>query len=69
MVKLSPFLRTFLVIGGVTFLGPLAIDSTLPAFAAMQAGLSASAGAIKMTLAAVTAGAAAGQVFTGALAD
>ncbi len=69
MVKLSPFLRTFLVLGGVTFLGPLAIDSALPAFAAMQAGLSASAGAIKMTLAAVTAGAAAGQVFTGALAD
>jgi len=65
----SPFLRTFLVLGGVTFLGPLAMDAALPAFGAMQAGLDASAGAIKMTLAAVTAGMAAGQVFAGALAD
>jgi DHA1 family bicyclomycin/chloramphenicol resistance-like MFS transporter len=69
MVKLSPFLRTFLVLGGVSFLGPLAMDSSLPAFGAMQLGLGASAGDIKMTLAAVTAGMAAGQILFGALAD
>lgn len=69
MTAISPFLRTFLVLGGVSFLGPLAMDSSLPAFGAMQADLNASAGIIKMTLAAVTAGMAAGQVVFGALAD
>ncbi|MEE2760859.1 MAG: MFS transporter [Pseudomonadota bacterium] len=66
---MSTFLRTFLVLAGVTFLGPLALDASLPAFGAMQQGLGASAGAIKMTLGAVTAGMAAGQVVFGAMAD
>ena len=45
------------------------MDASLPAFGAMQQGLGASAGAIKMTLGAVTAGMAAGQVAFGAMAD
>jgi DHA1 family bicyclomycin/chloramphenicol resistance-like MFS transporter len=65
----SPFLRTFLVLAGVSFLGPLAMDSSLPAFGAMQADLGVSAGVIKMTLAAVTAGMAAGQIVFGPMAD
>lgn len=66
---MSPFLRTFLVLAGVSFLGPLAMDSSLPAFGAMQADLGVSAGVIKMTLAAVTAGMAAGQIVFGPMAD
>ncbi|MBT5838983.1 MAG: Bcr/CflA family efflux MFS transporter [Rhodospirillaceae bacterium] len=69
MTVTSPFLRTFLVLGGVTFLGPLAMDSSLPAFGAMQADLGVSAGVVKMTLAAVTAGMAAGQIVFGPMAD
>ena len=66
---MSPFLRTFLVLAGVSFLGPLAMDASLPAFGAMQADLDVSAGTIKMTLAAVTAGMAAGQIVFGPMAD
>jgi DHA1 family bicyclomycin/chloramphenicol resistance-like MFS transporter len=69
LVIVSPFLRTFLVLAGVSFLGPLAMDSSLPAFGAMQADLGVSAGVIKMTLAAVTAGMAAGQIVFGPMAD
>jgi DHA1 family bicyclomycin/chloramphenicol resistance-like MFS transporter len=69
LVKVSPFLRTFLVLAGVSFLGPLAMDASLPAFGAMQADLDVSAGTIKMTLAAVTAGMAAGQIVFGPMAD
>ncbi|MAF50154.1 MAG: hypothetical protein CMM10_18010, partial [Rhodospirillaceae bacterium] len=69
MQTTSPFLRTLLVLGGVSILGPLGMDFSLPAFGAMQVGLKADAGVIKMTLGAVTAGMAAGQVFFGALAD
>lgn len=45
------------------------MDSSLPAFGAMQADLGVSAGVIKMTLAAVTAGMAAGQIVFGPMAD
>ncbi len=61
--------RLAVILGALTALGPLGVDMYLPAFPAMQAGLSASAAEVQRTLATFLLGMAAGQLVVGPLAD
>src|SRR6478735_6413727 len=57
------------LLGALTALAPLSIDMYLPAFPAIEQGLSAPAGSISLTLAAFFIGMALGQLFYGPLSD
>ena len=63
------FRRTFAVLSVVVGLGPLAVDSTMPAVRDMADGLGTDMGTVQATLGAYVAGTAAGQLIFGALAD
>lgn len=58
-----------LLLGAIAALGPLGIDTTLPAFPAMAAGLGTDADAIRASLGAMFLGIAAGQLLHGPLSD
>ncbi|AGZ41435.1 multidrug effflux MFS transporter [Actinoplanes friuliensis] len=60
---------TVLVLGLLTALGPLSIDLYLPAFPALRRDLDATDGTVQLTLAAMTLGLAAGELFMGAWSD
>lgn len=63
------FSRTYLVLGLVIGVGPLAVDTSLPAMADMASGLGVSMGSIQATLSAFFVGVAIGQLAWGTLAD
>lgn len=58
-----------LILGALTAIGPLAIDMYLPAFAAIEHSLAASAGSAELTLAGFFIGMACGQLVWGPLSD
>lgn len=59
----------FILLGGITAIGPLSIDMYLPALPALAQDLHADAGATQFTLAAFFIGLALGQAFYGPLSD
>ena len=63
------FLRTAIILGLISAVGPFAIDMYLPALPSIGADLGASIGAVQMSLLAFFAALAVGQVFVGPLAD
>ncbi|HMN85370.1 MAG TPA: multidrug effflux MFS transporter [Bauldia sp.] len=65
----SSFARNALVLGLLSVVGPLAIDMYLPALPSIAADLDASTGATQMSLMALLAAVAVGQVFYGPISD
>lgn len=63
------FLRIAIVLGLVSAVGPFAIDMYLPALPSIGSDLSASSGAVQMTLLAFFLAVSAGQIFVGPLSD
>ncbi len=63
------FSRTYFVLALVLGVGPLAVDTSLPAMGDMAAGLGVSMGPIQATLSAFFVGVAIGQLAWGTLAD
>jgi MFS transporter, DHA1 family, multidrug resistance protein len=61
--------RLFVLLGGLTAIGPLSIDMYLPALPAISRDLVASESMIQLTLTACLVGLAAGQVLAGPLSD
>ena len=57
------------ILGALSALGPLSIDTAVPALPSMARALGASASAVQLTLAAYLAGIAAGQLLHGPLSD
>ncbi len=64
-----PQRRLIVLLGAVVAIGPLSIDTYLPAFPSMSRDLDASASSIQLTLTACLAGLALGQLFAGSLSD
>jgi MFS transporter, DHA1 family, multidrug resistance protein len=64
-----PQRRLIVLLGAIVAIGPLSIDTYLPAFPAMSRALDASASAVQLTLTACLAGLALGQLFAGSLSD
>lgn len=58
-----------LLLGLISIIGQVAVDTFLPAMPAVAAGLGTDAGAVQMSLAAVFAGTGAGQLIHGPLSD
>jgi len=65
----ADYLRTVAILGGLTAMGPLAIDMYLPALPAIARDLQSSAGLIQVSLAAYFIGIAGGQALYGPLSD
>jgi DHA1 family bicyclomycin/chloramphenicol resistance-like MFS transporter len=63
------YLRLAILLGGLSALGPLAIDMYLPSFPAISRELSASPSAVQLTVALYFVGLAIGQAFYGPLSD
>ncbi|MGN6766256.1 MAG: MFS transporter, partial [Rhizobiaceae bacterium] len=63
------FLRIAIVLGLISAVGPFAIDMYLPALPSIGSDLSASSGAVQMTLLAFFLAVSAGQVLVGPLSD
>lgn len=63
------YLQLVLVLGALIALGPLTIDTYLPAFPALSAELDASASATQLTLTGMLGGLATGQLLIGPLSD
>ena len=63
------FLRIAIVLGLVSAVGPFAIDMYLPALPSIGSDLSASSGAVQMTLLAFFVAVGAGQLLVGPLSD
>src|SRR5919204_2702174 len=61
--------RLFVLLGGLTAIGPLSIDMYLPALPAISRDLAASESMIQLTLTACLVGLAAGQILAGPLSD
>ncbi len=61
--------RLIVLLGSIVAIGPLSIDTYLPAFPAMSRALDSSASAVQLTLTACLAGLALGQLFAGSLSD
>ena len=64
-----PQRRLIVLLGSIVAIGPLSIDTYLPAFPAMSRALDASASAVQLTLTACLAGLAIGQLVAGPLSD
>ena len=64
-----PQRRLIVLLGSIVAIGPLSIDTYLPAFPAMARSLDASASAVQLTLTACLAGIAIGQLVAGSLSD
>ena len=64
-----PQRRLIALLGSIVAIGPLSIDTYLPAFPAMRDEMDASASAIQLTLTACLAGIALGQLVAGSLSD
>src|SRR5215213_2139344 len=64
-----PQRRLIVLLGSIVAIGPLSIDTYLPAFPSMSRSLDASASAVQLTLTACLAGLALGQLFAGPLSD
>src|SRR5690242_616997 len=64
-----PQRRLIVLLGSVVAIGPLSIDTYLPAFPSMAETLDASPSAIQLTLTACLAGLALGQLVAGNLSD
>src|SRR5689334_20262935 len=62
-------LRLVLVLGALIALGPLTIDTYLPALPAIRANLATTSAAVQLTLAGTLAGLALGQLFIGPISD
>lgn len=62
-------IRLVLVLGSLTALGPLTIDTYLPAFPAIADDLAAAESAVQLTLTGTLIGIAAGQLLVGPLSD
>jgi DHA1 family bicyclomycin/chloramphenicol resistance-like MFS transporter len=61
--------RLVVVLGSVVAIGPLSVDTYLPAFPSMARALDASASSVQLTLTACLAGLALGQLVAGSLSD
>jgi DHA1 family bicyclomycin/chloramphenicol resistance-like MFS transporter len=64
-----PQRRLIVLLGSIVAIGPLSIDTYLPAFPSMSRSLDASASSVQLTLTACLAGLALGQLFAGSLSD
>jgi len=64
-----PRRRLIVLLGSIVAIGPLSIDTYLPAFPEMSDALDASASAVQLTLTACLAGVAVGQLVMGSLSD
>jgi DHA1 family bicyclomycin/chloramphenicol resistance-like MFS transporter len=64
-----PQRRLIALLGSIVAIGPLSIDTYLPAFPAMRDEMDASASAVQLTLTACLAGIALGQLVAGSLSD
>jgi DHA1 family bicyclomycin/chloramphenicol resistance-like MFS transporter len=64
-----PQRRLIALLGSIVAIGPLSIDTYLPAFPAMRDEMGASASAVQLTLTACLAGIALGQLVAGSLSD
>jgi DHA1 family bicyclomycin/chloramphenicol resistance-like MFS transporter len=64
-----PQRRLIVLLGSIVAIGPLSIDTYLPAFPAMADALETSASSIQLTLTACLAGLALGQLVAGSLSD
>jgi len=64
-----PQRRLIVLLGSIVAVGPLSIDTYLPAFPAMRDEMDASASAVQLTLTACLAGIAFGQLVAGSLSD
>src|SRR3954453_22541364 len=64
-----PQRRLIVLLGSIVAIGPLSIDTYLPAFPSMSRSLDASASAVQLTLTACLAGLALGQLVAGPLSD
>jgi MFS transporter, DHA1 family, multidrug resistance protein len=64
-----PQRRLIVLLGSIVAIGPLSIDTYLPAFPAMAGALHTSASAVQLTLTACLAGLALGQLVAGSLSD
>jgi DHA1 family bicyclomycin/chloramphenicol resistance-like MFS transporter len=64
-----PQRRLIVLLGSIVAIGPLSIDTYLPAFPEMSRALDASASAVQLTLTACLAGIALGQLVAGSLSD
>jgi DHA1 family bicyclomycin/chloramphenicol resistance-like MFS transporter len=65
----ADYLRTVVILGGLTAIGPLAIDMYLPALPAIARDLRSTPGMVQVSLAAYFIGIAGGQAFYGPLSD
>lgn len=65
----ADYLKTVGILGGLTAMGPLAIDMYLPALPAIARDLHATPGLVQVSLAAYFIGIAGGQAFYGPLSD
>jgi DHA1 family bicyclomycin/chloramphenicol resistance-like MFS transporter len=63
------FWRTFFVLSGLTIMGPLALDSFLPAMGDLATGVNADMGSVLITLSMIQIGNATGQIIYGPLSD
>src|SRR5688572_8314374 len=64
-----PQRRLIVLLGSVVAIGPLSIDTYLPAFPSMSRSLDASASSVQLTLTACLAGIGIGQLVAGSLSD
>jgi DHA1 family bicyclomycin/chloramphenicol resistance-like MFS transporter len=64
-----PQRRLIVLLGSIVAIGPLSIDTYLPAFPAMADALDTSASSVQLTLTACLAGLALGQLVAGSLSD
>ena len=64
-----PQRRLIVLLGSIVAIGPLSIDTYLPAFPSMARALDASASSVQLTLTACLAGLAIGQLVAGSLSD
>jgi MFS transporter, DHA1 family, multidrug resistance protein len=64
-----PQRRLIVLLGSIVAIGPLSIDTYLPAFPSMSRALDASASSVQLTLTACLAGLAFGQLVAGSLSD
>ncbi len=63
------FWRTFFVLSGLTIMGPLALDSFLPAMGNLATGVNTDMGSVLITLSMIQIGNATGQIIYGPLSD
>ncbi len=63
------FWRTFFVLSGLTIMGPLAVDSFLPAMGDLATGVNTDMGTVLITLSMVQIGNAMGQIIYGPVSD